>query len=174
MRGTVFVNVERCLACKRCMLECAVTHSRAGNFLEAMTETPVPRPRVSLHPMGEFAVPLQCRHCENAQCIAVCPTGAMHRLGKEGPVLIDERLCVGCRSCVVACHFGVPVMSRDGKRIYKCDQCIGRLDEGMKPACVTACHTDALTFVTVEEMQGRFTTPLWRLGPDAPAGRKED
>ena len=165
MRGTVFVDAERCVACKRCMLECAVTHSRAGTLVEAMAEKPVPRPRVSLHAMGEYSVPLQCRHCENAQCIAVCPTGAMHRLGKEGPVLIDERLCVGCRSCMIACHFGVPTMSRDGKRITKCDQCIARLDAGMKPACVTACHTAALTFVSVEEQRARMTVPLWKREP---------
>lgn len=166
MRGTVFVNADRCIGCKRCKLECAIAHSKAGNLIGAMKEVPVPHPRVSLHMLGNSSIPLQCRHCENAQCVAVCPTGAMHRLGKTGPVLVDENLCIGCRSCVVACHFGVPEMSTDGKRIYKCDQCIDRLDKDLKPACVTACHTDALTFISVDEMKVYAKKPAWRQRPE--------
>ena len=164
MRGTIFVNPDRCVACSRCVLECTIKHSKSGDFLAAMSETPVPRPRVSLRPLGEYSVPVQCRHCENAQCIAVCPTGAMHRLGKEGPVLIDESLCVGCRSCQIVCHFGVPKVADQGKTIYKCDQCIDRLDNDQLPACVSACHTGALIFKRVDQVLG--DGPSWRQRPD--------
>jgi anaerobic carbon-monoxide dehydrogenase iron sulfur subunit len=172
VRGTIFVNVDRCVACSRCQLECAVAHLQSKEFLAAMSEKPAPRPRVSLHPLGEYSVPVQCRHCENAQCIAVCPTGAMHRLGKEGPVLIDEKLCVGCRSCQIVCHFGVPKVAENGNKIYKCDQCIDRLDKEQLPACVSACHTGALTFKSIEEFKKSMTGPSWRRVPTMTGGKE--
>jgi len=96
-------------------------------------------------------VPLQCRHCEDAPCVAVCPTGALHREDEEGPVLIDSELCVGCKMCVVVCPFGVITMSRD-KAIIKCDLCIDRLEQGQEPACVAACPTGALRLEEAAEV----------------------
>jgi Fe-S-cluster-containing dehydrogenase component len=43
-------------------------------------------------------------------------------------------------------------MNRDGKVAIKCDACQERLEVGLEPACVTACPTEALRFVPLDEL----------------------
>jgi len=157
VRGTIIIDIDRCVACKRCVIECAIAHSESSNIFEAASEYPAPKSRVSIQPWGSFSVPVQCRHCEGAPCAIVCPTGAMHRIDKDGPVILDNSLCVGCGSCALVCQFGVPRITADRKAVYKCDLCIDRLEEGQEPACVSACHTDALVFVSTDELKKRYS-----------------
>src|SRR5262245_58631569 len=42
-----------------------------------------------------------CKHCVNAPCLEVCPTGAILRTGFD-TVFINEPACNGCRDCVTA------------------------------------------------------------------------
>jgi Fe-S-cluster-containing hydrogenase component 2 len=46
-----------------------------------------------------------CRKCEDAPCIAVCPTEALEK-DSEGVVMRHTNLCVSCKSCVAICPFG--------------------------------------------------------------------
>lgn len=144
MGKIIVVDIERCLACRSCEIACAVAHSHSGVLEEAVKESPGPQKRVSVEAAGQFGVPIQCRHCEDAPCIAVCPTKAIHRQQDEGPVLIDQSLCIGCKFCLMVCPFGVIGISRDGKAATKCDFCIERTTAGQEPACVQACPTKAL------------------------------
>jgi carbon-monoxide dehydrogenase iron sulfur subunit len=122
----------------------------------AMQETPRPKSRVVVEPIEEYSAPLQCRHCEDAPCVAVCPSGALKKNAPGYPVLFERALCIGCHQCVIACPFGVIVMDRDGKHVLKCDLCIERLARGERPACASACHTRALTYQSAEEFtQGK-------------------
>jgi carbon-monoxide dehydrogenase iron sulfur subunit len=113
------------------------------------------RPRIFIEAAGAFAVPLQCRHCEDAPCARVCPSGALSRPSEAEPVLIDQEKCIGCGFCVQACPFGVirlaPSPGSDAKAVIKCDLCFGRQAQGLQPACVEACPVRALKFVEVEE-----------------------
>ncbi len=140
----IIVDIEKCLACKSCEIACAVAHSKSKVLQEAIQELPQPQRRVTVLAAGEFAVPLQCRHCEDAPCITVCPTAAIHRQETEGPVLIEQDKCIGCKYCLVVCPFGVIELSRDGKVMVKCDLCFERAKAGQVPACVEACPTKAL------------------------------
>lgn len=140
----IIVEIEKCLGCKSCEIACAVAHSRTKILEEAVQEQPKPRRRVTVQAAGEFAVPLQCRHCEDAPCISVCPTAALHREETDGPVLIDHDKCIGCKYCLVVCPFGVIEVSYDGKVMVKCDLCFERAKAGQIPACVEACPTQAL------------------------------
>ena len=162
MKGTIVVNVGRCQGCKTCELACAVEHSQTQKLAEAIHETPPPASRVSVEQGAGFAVPLQCRQCEDAPCVAVCPTHALHRTDQESPVIIDQDLCVGCHACVLACPFGVIRMDRSSRAIIKCDQCFHRIEKGELPACVAACPVKALEFKSLDdvsrEKRGAFLT----------------
>jgi len=147
------VDISRCLGCKRCTIECAVAHSKTKDLAQAINEDPAPISRVSLTCIDGQAVALQCRHCEDAPCIAVCPSGALNRLEDDGPVLVRQELCIGCHACILACPFGVIFSDREGKAVVKCDLCIERRAAGEEPACVAACHTGALRLVREEEVQ---------------------
>lgn len=154
MGKAIMVNIEKCLACKGCEIACAVAHSKSRILEEAIAEQPTPQKRVTIEAAGELAVPLQCRHCEDAPCISVCPTAAIHRHEADGPVLIEQDRCIGCKYCLMVCPFGVIDVSIDGKVILKCDLCIERIKVGQEPACVEACPTRALKLVNEKELVG--------------------
>src|SRR5690242_18335684 len=86
-----------------------------------------------------------CKHCTQAGCLDVCPTGAIFRT-EFGTVVVQEDVCNGCGYCVVACPFGViGQRERDG-RMWKCTLCYDRLRGGLEPACAKACPTDSIQF----------------------------
>jgi len=151
MAKMITVDGKRCLACKACEIECALAHTRAGSLAEALQAGTPLQPRVHVEPIGEFGMPLQCRHCEDAPCVSICPTNALEKSYAEGPVLIDVERCIGCKFCIAVCPFGVITLNREGKAALKCDLCIERLEEGQEPACVEACQTGALRFGEVSE-----------------------
>ena len=151
MAKIIVVNEQRCLACKQCVIECAMAHSEASSLAEALSAATLPQSRVHVEPLKPFGMPMQCRHCEDAVCVTVCPTGAIHRTSDDGPVLLDQDRCIGCKFCMIVCPFGVIDLSRDGKAMVKCDLCIERTEAGQEPACVAGCPTGALEFREVNE-----------------------
>lgn len=152
MGKAIMVIVEKCLACKSCEIACAVAHSESKVIEKAITEASKPRKRVTVEAVGENSIPMQCRHCEDAPCIAVCPTAAIHRSHADEPVLIDQEKCIGCKYCLMVCPFGVIYASNDGKVMLKCDLCIERAKMGEEPACVEACPTKALVLVDEKDL----------------------
>lgn len=152
MKALIFVDAKKCLSCRSCEIACSVEHSKSKQLLKAIKESPIPHYRVRLESLEGFSVPLQCRHCEAPPCLQVCPTNAIKRDDLESPVVIDDKTCVGCSSCVIVCPLGVPRLSRDGKAIIKCDLCIERVEKGEEPACVKACPTGALKFKYISEI----------------------
>jgi carbon-monoxide dehydrogenase iron sulfur subunit len=151
VKGMISIDVSRCLSCRTCELECAAAHSKAKTLLGAVRDGEKAQRRIVVEAAGDIAVPLQCRHCEDAPCVTVCPTRAMHENGAGFPVLIEEGLCIGCRACIAVCPFGVVFEGRGGRAAVKCDLCVERLAQGEIPACAAGCPTKAIRFTTAEE-----------------------
>ena len=88
-----------------------------------------------------------CKHCVNAPCLEVCPTGAILRTEFD-TVYINEPACNGCRDCVAACPFGVIHMSTNPNKLIaqKCTFCYDRLRHNLTPACAQACPTQSIRF----------------------------
>jgi formate dehydrogenase iron-sulfur subunit len=91
-----------------------------------------------------------CKHCVQAGCLEVCPTGAIIRTEFDS-VYIQQDVCNGCRACLAACPFHVVDIGADGKA-HKCTLCYDRLQHGMEPACAQACPTDSIRFGDVDEL----------------------
>jgi formate dehydrogenase iron-sulfur subunit len=92
-----------------------------------------------------------CKHCVNAPCLEVCPTGAIIRTEFD-TVYIQEPVCNGCRDCLTACPFGVIHISAQKHVAQKCTFCYDRLQNGLVPACAQACPTRSIQFGPVEAM----------------------
>lgn len=148
----ITIDIEKCLACNSCKLSCAVEHSNSKDLFQAIKEEEKPFPRIILEQIGDHVVPIHCRHCEDAPCIIVCPSKAMTRSSEESPVQLDNKRCIGCHACILVCPFGVIKKAPQGKKLSKCDLCLERLEQGKIPACVEACPTGAIQFLTIEEI----------------------
>ena len=147
-KGFILVDPKRCLSCHTCQLQCALEHSRSKDLEQAIQERPLAQSRIKVVSAVEVAVPLQCRHCEDAPCVEVCPSKATSRENIEQPVLIKQELCIGCRWCILVCPFGVIKIDSQDKAVIKCELCFARLQEGKQPACVEGCPSGALQFKT--------------------------
>jgi formate dehydrogenase iron-sulfur subunit len=102
-----------------------------------------------------------CKHCTEAACLEVCPTGALFRT-EYGTVVVQEDVCNGCGYCVSACPFGVLEQREGDGRVWKCTLCYDRLGDGLEPACAKACPTNSIQFGEVEELRERAERRLER------------
>lgn len=94
----------------------------------------------------------RCKHCAEAGCLEVCPTGAIYRT-ETGAVNINTDVCNGCQNCVSSCPFGVVSFNHDTGVVGKCTLCTDRTETlGREPACVAACPTDSLVWGSREDM----------------------
>ena len=140
-------DVDRCINCRACEIACKQQND---------VETGVRWRRVAEIDGGNYPDPsrlfvsLACFHCSRSPCVAACPMGAIYQRA-DGIVLNDKDKCIGCGYCIMACPFAVPQIGSDGL-MQKCIACYPRIDEGLEPACVNTCITNALVFGTPEEI----------------------
>ncbi|MFA5113337.1 MAG: 4Fe-4S dicluster domain-containing protein [Candidatus Margulisiibacteriota bacterium] len=136
MAKRVYLNLDLCCGCKSCAAACAY-----GHHLQSL---------LGHAPLPAAALPLHCLHCDQPACAAACPNEAMKKM-EDGTVLRSQYRCVGCRSCSVACPFGVIQPDLAKHVTPKCDLCLDRLAEGEVPRCVATCTSGALSFAEVDE-----------------------
>ena len=95
-----------------------------------------------------------CKHCVQAGCLEVCPTGAIIRTEFD-TVVIQSNTCNGCRDCIGACPFGVIDINPVSGTAQKCTLCYDRMQNGLEPACSKACPTDSIQFGPISELRAR-------------------
>ena len=152
----VLVDTTRCIGCRSCERACGQAHDLLVPDVE--NDGALERERTTSDRQwtvvnryqtkkGEVFVKKQCLHCWQPACAAACLTNAMYKT-KEGPVIWRSGKCMGCRFCMVSCPFNIPKFEYTNwnPKIQKCNMCWERLEQGLKPACVEACPTDALMF----------------------------
>ncbi|WP_449243921.1 4Fe-4S dicluster domain-containing protein [Desulfobacca acetoxidans] len=140
------VDPQRCMGCHTCELACAAAHTRAGSIIGAVLARERLHRRNRVVQVDGVKLPVQCRQCQDAPCVRVCPTGATYRT--ETYTAVDQARCIGCRLCMMVCPFGAihvattTVAGQERRAAFKCDLCVNRLGG---PACVAACPTQALS-----------------------------
>ncbi len=86
-----------------------------------------------------FYFPRICNHCLNPSCVASCPSGALHKRGEDGIVLIDQERCRAWRACVAACPYKKTFYNWFTGKSEKCILCFPRVETGQAPACFHSC-----------------------------------
>ncbi len=124
-------NLEKiCSRCHMCELMCSFHHYQVANPT---------RSRIRIVSLGKGVdIPVTCLNCEDAPCINICPTGAMHRPHPDDMVVVDRDLCIGCAMCVNACPIGAVILDPNEGVAAKCDLCDG------DPQCVKYCPAEVL------------------------------
>jgi carbon-monoxide dehydrogenase iron sulfur subunit len=160
MAKAVMAIIENCVACKSCEIACAVEHSESKSLFGAIAEGNGTRSRMRVENAITHSYPSNCNHCQEAACMAACPTGAMQRKAKTDSVFVDEGRCIGCWMCVMVCPFGAVTANSQSQKALKCDRCPDRVEAGQNPACVDACPTRALVFASPEEFAAQRRLPI--------------
>lgn len=145
----LYFDPKKCSACGACALACMDQNDiNAANGDAPFRHTFTLEDRVGA--LDFYSV--SCKHCADAPCVMGCPSGCLKKDPKTGFTVYDTTYCIGCHSCAMACPYGIPTFGSDGK-MRKCDACILRQQEGLLPACVKVCPTDALRLLTEEEAE---------------------
>lgn len=165
---TLMFDVDKCVGCHNCQLSCKDEH--VGNdwlpIAKAQSEGQFWL-RLEEHERGTGVkvkvdwLAVMCQHCQEAPCMEVCQDKAIYRRADQ-IVIIDPKKCTGCQDCINACPYGVIYYNSESEIAQKCTLCAHLLDRGWKePRCVTACPTEALTFVqdeAAEALDDRYET----------------
>lgn len=159
----MLIDVSKCIGCRACQVACKQwnqlpaeeTHF-IGTYqnppqLSATTWTLVNFIEPEDEPLRWLFRKQGCQHCGDPTCVAACPTGALKKR-PDGIIIIDQDICAGCKYCVQSCPFGIPQVDHKSGTAKKCRMCIDRVDNGLKPACATACPTGAISFGTRDDM----------------------
>ncbi|HEY3295566.1 MAG TPA: 4Fe-4S dicluster domain-containing protein [bacterium] len=165
-RFGVLTDTTLCIGlnCRRCEIACAkengnppidtppedesvFDHLRRTHENQFTVVNRYPNPHgADKHPIY---VKKQCMHCDEPACSSACFVKALRKT-KEGPVVYDASVCVGCRYCMVACPFDIPAYeyhNPTSPKVRKCTMCYAtRTSLGRKPACVEACPKEVMTF----------------------------
>lgn len=165
MKLGLAIDIDACVGCHACATACKEWNGEslmAGGAPDYDPQGPVPAGvwfnRVRHFEAGDYPdnrtlnVPMSCMHCEQAECVTVCPTGASYKRAEDGIVLIDPEKCMGCNYCAWACPYGARELDEQQGVMRKCTLCVDRIydtalpEAERQPACVLACPSHARHF----------------------------
>ncbi|ADD69333.1 4Fe-4S ferredoxin iron-sulfur binding domain protein [Denitrovibrio acetiphilus DSM 12809] len=174
------VDLRKCVGCGGCQVTCK-------------QENEVPfvgfRSRVEYVDAGKYPnpvrhfVPKLCNNCDDAPCIAACPTGATFKM-ENGIVAVNRDTCIGCGRCAEMCPYGARYLNQNlsikndpakypnveevrGKSksslhpVDKCDFCYHRIAADIEePTCVRNCPAHARYFGDLNDPNSKVSQLL--------------
>lgn len=134
------IDQTTCIGCHACTTAC-----KSENAVPlSVTRTYVKAVEVGVFPQARRAFQVtRCNQCEDAPCVAACPTAAMYRR-PDGIVDFEKSVCIGCKACMAACPYDAIFINPEDHSAEKCNFCSHRLDRGLEPACVVVCPVGAI------------------------------
>lgn len=149
----LIVNSRECFGCNSCEVACKQEHDLPVGlrWIRVYPDGPC---EIEGKPQMRYVV-AHCMHCSQPRCMDACPVDAISKR-EDGIVLVNQELCTGCKQCIDACPLGVMQFDEKQGVAQKCDLCVGRIDRGLKPACVTACPGYCIYFGDISEVTERI------------------
>ena len=185
-RYAMAIDQSRCFGCQACAAACKV----ANNLPKEMVYNTVytvggdyTDTAAGVFPDCSLSyLPFQCQHCDNPACEAVCPTGATQKR-EDGIVWVDNKLCIGCDSCISACpyqkehkvrthlsenpeyyldvvvgEFDAP--THKANTVEKCTFCHNLIDRDEVPACMQLCPGRARFFGDIDDPESAVSKAI--------------
>ncbi|MHB0963949.1 MAG: 4Fe-4S dicluster domain-containing protein [Gemmatimonadaceae bacterium] len=146
-RFGMVIDTVRCVGCMDCVVACKTENQVPEGFNRDWIAYDVTGTFPTLHMEIRSE---RCNHCDNPPCVSCCPTGASHVHDVGGVVLVDPDKCIGCKGCVASCPYGARFIHPEGYA-DKCTFCIHRVEQGLKPACVSVCPTHCMHFGDLDD-----------------------
>lgn len=141
---------QKCVGCMSCTSACSLAYTKEDNPAKA---------RIQVLGLGDGRFHLVACDQECRRCVAECPTQAIG-VNRQGVVMIDKTLCVGCLACVAVCPTEAMRFYPAQPAPFKCVAC---------GICAKACPKGAL------ELAEKPDSPASRLPFEiAAAVRKND
>lgn len=169
----IVTDLNKCVGCLACSVACKIVNQvPIGNFWNKTLRigpNPIEGGSGDYPDVEMYFLTVQCQHCENPECVKVCPTEASHKL-EDGTVQVDKSKCIGCQFCVMACPYGVRYLNEEEKVVEKCTMCEQLIAQGGLPQCVSQCGGLARFFGDLEKGIDTFET----LKPGADTDRAYD
>ncbi len=140
---------QKCVGCMSCATACSLAYAKEDNPAKA---------RIQVLGAGAGRFHLVACDQECRRCVAECPVQAI-TVNKQGVVMIDRKLCVGCLACVAVCPTGAMRFYPAEPTPFKCVAC---------GVCVKACPKGALEIAEKED------SPASRFPFEAAAAARHD
>ncbi len=152
------IDQRKCIGCHACTVACKAEHD---------VPIGVYRTWVKYIEKGEFPnarryfLVNRCNHCDDAPCVAICPTKALYKR-KDGIVDFDSSRCIGCKSCMQACPYDALYIDPYSHTAAKCNYCAHRTEVGLEPACVIVCPEHAIIAGDIHNQESEIAKLLAR------------
>jgi len=159
------IDLARCKNARACVEACQRGHNlpKDQEFLKVYLQQDSEK-------TAPYWFPKPCYHCDNPQCVSVCPVGATYKRS-DGIVLIDNERCIGCKFCMTGCPYSTRIFAWKHEEVYestqvyspeksvpgvegtvsKCDFCPDLAREGKLPYCASACPMGVIYFGDIDE-----------------------
>jgi len=152
------LDSDNCIGCHACTVACKSEHdvplgvNRTWvKYIETGTFPDVAR---------KFNV-MRCNQCEDAPCMAICPTSALFR-SDNGVVDFQDDDCIGCKSCMNACPYDALYINPETNTAHKCNMCNHRLEVGLEPSCQVVCPTEAIIIGDLDDPTSKISQMISR------------
>ncbi len=173
MPKAFFTDLTRCTACRGCQIACKrwndLPATETKNFgshqnpadLSAHTWRLVrfSETKENGKPKWLFFTE-QCRHCAFPPCLETAEDyveGAIIQDEDTGAILFTEKTAQlndeEKEEVRESCPYDIPRTDEKTGIMAKCNWCIDRIKNGLKPACATSCPTECLNFGDREDME---------------------
>ena len=191
MGKMMLIDLTRCTACRGCQVACKQWKNLPAEETRNTGSHQNP-PDLSYNTLklirftegqieGKFRwlfFPDACRHCIDPPCMGQAnldDENAAYQDESTGAVIFTDKIVNTDRESVRdACPYDIPRADANGNGLSKCDFCLDRITNGMKPSCVHSCPTGCMNFGDEDYIRNLAAERLEKVKKEFPNARLSD
>lgn len=141
------IDLRKCIGCHACTIACKAEHEIPVGVHRCWVKTVE---KGTFPDTRRLFFPVLCNQCDDAPCVKICPTSALFKR-RDGIVDLHGDSCIGCRACMTACPYDQLFIDPNTRTAEKCNFCANRVENQLKPACVSVCPTECRIFGDLDD-----------------------